>query len=477
MGIRYENFYYVKLLEKCEIALIDIFNNIKINKYTDITRTTVAKSLVVPVVTTYEKNFANWYQNQQAAKKLMPLPIMGLRLKGFTQNSKGRTQSTYLRAIFSKATDQWINDIQPTPYFANYSLSYLCDNRSDLDQFIENILPYFNPQRCLRIKEWDWIPDEERKFQVELLSTDLDWKDETKNESEHRYITVKIEFRLEIDFLRPFEIADLIKYAEINVNIDNIIDKQQAIIYPTDLIDSFKHPFEEIANSIVRGYSILKTMCKTLLKQVDLNGNITYEDVSAPACTSPVNVPDIKQIDLWFDVDANQEPDHSPYERDFTLLPLATRTFIPGFSPGNGEDVGAGGYEVDSTIGWNQILSWFGTNNGLNETPFTFRIKCQFDVNNETDIIFQQLKNKETGNIPAGSVYFEWGLMLGKVYFSFATYGTSALSYTFQTISTLTLNNVDSYTFVFALYDQGSSGLFGYSINDGPTITLPTERL
>lgn len=476
--MRAGSFYYVRTLERVQIALLDMFNDIAVNKYSDINRKNVVKTIKVPLVTHFDKNFANWYQNQSAKKRTMPLPILGLRFKGLTPNTQGRTQPTYARNVFSKATDKWIHDIQPTPYYSNYSLSLLCDNLSDLGQVIENILPYFNPHRFLRIKEFDWVPDLERKIQVEIVGNNIEFQDELQNNSSHRYIKFDIDLRCEIELYRAFELAELIKYAEINLETSDIIDKSQYLVYPSDVIDNIKQPHECVVDGDITGYSILKTACKTLIKQVDLNGNVSFEDISISECTDrPTNVPDLKQLDLWFDEDTDNEDDKSPYERDFTLLNIASRTFIPGFEPGNGDEVSGGGYAVDPNIQWNKILSWFGTNDGLNETPFTFRIKCQFNQNEASDIVFQQLKNDETETIPTGKVFFDWGLMQKKLYFSFSTHGNNALNYTFMSKSELSLNNSDVYLFVFALYDEGRSGIFAYSINDGPYIALETDRI
>ncbi len=477
MGIRYDSFYYVRTLEKVQIALLDVFNDIRINKYSGIDRKQIVKTIKVPLVTHFDKNFANWYENQLVKKPLMPLPILGFRYKGVTANPRERTQSTYPRQIFSKATEDWLRDIQPTPYYANYSLTLLCDQLADYGQVLENILPYFNPNRHLRIKEFDWAPDLERKIQVELVGNNTEFQEEIKNDATHRYITFTIDFRCSVDLYRVFELADLIKYAELNIETDGIVDKKQAIVFPSDIIEGERKPWETTGDTIDEGFSILKTQCTTLLKQVDQDGNVTYENISVNECENrPTNVPDVKQLDLWFDVDSDSEPDHSPYGRDFLLLNMATRNFIPGFAPGNGEEVSGGGYEVDPNVSWNNILTWFGTNNGLNQSPYTFRIKLQFTQANMKDCVFQQLKNKETAEIPEGSVYFDWGLMDGKLYFSFATYGTNALNYTFKTNQALDLNNTDVYYFMFALYDSGKSGIFAYSINDSDFVVLQNTR-
>lgn len=486
-GMRGGEFYYVRTLEKVQIALLDMFNDLRVNKYKGINRKEIDRSIKIPLVTMYNKDFANWYTNNQKKHRLMPLPIAGLRLKGPpTRNVQGATQSTYARALFSKATDQWIRDIQPTPHFIDYTLHFLCDNLSDYGQIVENVLPYFNPARYLRLREWDFAADEfERKIQVHLIGSNVEFQDEIENGPKHRYIKFNIDFRLEVELYRPFEMAEMIKYAELNIATDGIVGKHQAIIYPTDIMEVASggvKPYETVTDSSIPGYSILGTICRTLVKQNEVNGVITYEDVTSPGGLRPAEVPDIKQLDLWFDQDSDLAEDNSPYHRDFTVLNGGSRGYLPGFTPGAGQIVSDGGYEVDPALHWNQILSWFGKNNGLNLTPFTFHVKLQFNENSVKDSVFQQLENKETTEYPAGSVSFEWGLMDGHLYFSFTTYKLlptpgPALSYTFKSSRQLELDNLAVYDFVFALYDEGRSGIFAFSMNNSPHIVLETERL
>ena len=144
----------------------------------------------------------------------------------------------------------------------------------------------------------------------------------------------------------------------------------------------------------------------------------------------------------------------------------------------------ADGYKLANTTQWNQILDWFGTDNGENESPYTFQSILQFKSEPPIpDTIFQYLSNKvvtdSNGNvtIPAGEVFFDWGIIDSRLYFSLKTYGENAMFYTYTTKYKLDLNNTDIYKFVFALYDKGHAGMFGYSIGyDGAMIALETIR-
>lgn len=474
-------FYYVRTQEKVEIALLDMFNNLIVNKYTNLSRTDIARIIRVPIITHYDKNFANWYRNADHKKRPLPLPLGGLRYIGKSPNDANRTQTTYCRNIFSRATDLWLQDIQPTPYYLNYELEFLMDNKSDFGQITENIVPYFNTFRTLRIKEWDFAPDIERKVVVYIEGITDTFEDEIDSATaNHRVIKTNLKLRLEVDWYRPFEVPEIIKYAELNFEIDDFIHKTQILVYPDPIAEQEKKKWETLTPSLKTGYSLLTTCAGTCIKKVDVDGNITWEDVTAPDAIRPTEVPDFKLLSLAFDDDTALATDDSGFDRDFVAITDSTRTFIPDLPPGSGQEV-EDGYKVDDSVDWNKIFNWFGTDDGENENPFTFSIILQFNDDPAVDTIFQYLVNDETtdenGNtIPEGEVFFDWGLMDSKLYFAFQTYGTNALSYTFTTEEQLTLNNTDIYKFKFVLYDKGHEGIFGYSINDGSTIILDTVK-
>jgi hypothetical protein len=569
-------YYYVRTQEKCEIALLDMFNNIKVNKYTDLDRVNYTKTIRVPIVINQDKNFANWFRSVDYKKRAMPIPIGGLRYLNKQENSNNRTQATYARSIFSRATDQWIRDIQPTPYYLFYELEFLTDSKSDFGQITENIVPYFNTTRTLRIKEFDFAPDIERKIPVFLQSVTDTFEDELEARANHRFIKTKFLFRLEVDWYRPFEMPEMIKYAEMNFRIEDFLHKQQIFVYPDPIAQIEKKAWEQLDPSTRTGFTLLKTMAKTLIKQVDLDGNISWEDITVPDADRPTEVPSFNLLHLNFDDDTPLEDDQSGFNRDFVALNDSTREFVPDMPPititnlpfndgsvnittntitvgdnsrntyvaknvirftstgtlpsglvtetdyiintatstgdsdtitlfendgvtpvdiittsdstaiHNLAKIGDAGSNIEdgysSSSSWNKILDWFGTDNGLHESPYTFQSILQFKDDPVPDTIFQYLSNDEVLDdnggvlIPEGEVFFDWGIINSKPYFSFKTYGDDALFYTFTTKNKLLLNNTDIYKFVFVSYDQGHAGMFGYTINDGAMIALETER-
>lgn len=571
-------YYYVRTQEKVEIALLDMFNNIKVNKYTDLERKSYTKTIRVPIVINQDKNFANWFRSVDHKKRPMPIPIGGLRFVNKQENGSNRTQATYARSIFSRATDQWIRDIQPTPYYLFYELEFLMDNKSDFGQITENIVPYFNTFRTLRIKEFDFAPDIERKVPVYLQSVTDTFEDEIEAGPKHRFIKTKFLFRLEVDWYRPFELPEMIKYAELNYHIDDFVHSQQIFVYPDPIAQQEKKAWEQLTPSIREGFTLLKTFARTLIRQEDPDGNVSWEDITTPDAVRPPLVPSFNLLHLNFDDNTPLEDDQSGFNRDFVALNDSTREFVPDMPPvtltdleftnsnvnittneitvgdnsrntyvaennvtfsttgtlptgllpdteyiiatatstgdsdvitlfesdgvtpvditaltpdagihtltkigAAGQDV-EDGYEVAPSVTWNKILDWFGTANGEHESPYTFQSILQFKEDPVPDTIFQYLSNDEVLDdngavlIPAGEVFFDWGIIDSKPYFTFKTYGDNAMFYNFTTKNQLVLNNTDIYKFVFVSYDKGHAGMFGYTVNDGPMIALETVR-
>lgn len=554
-------FYYVRTIEKILIGLIDMFNNMYVNKYDDMSRTTYSRSAKIPIITHNNANFTNFWSSTQYKQQTVPYPIGAIRFVSNTQDAANRPQPTYAREIFSKSSERWIRDIQPTPYVFNFELQFLADNISDLFQIKENIEPYFNEYRTIVIKEWDFAPEIPRPVVVVLTgnTTELN-EDIADNDAAQQIFKVSYQIACHGVYHRPYETPEMIKYAEMNFNIDeDLIHREQLLVYPSDIIRQKKKLWETICPSIRDGYSILHTLSTTLMQRQDSDGSKYYEDVSLkqlllygkfttttyheglklcgvdeynrdtvtntveqpvldenghntydekgnivmetvekdvyvsgdiPAdfdangipiytycesvtddITKPSEVPSFDLLRFNFDYDTPHESDLSGFGRDFVAVNDDTRKFIPNLAPGNGQEV-EGGYAVEDYVDWSKILNWFGDNaKGEIESSYTFKATIQFVEDVPGDTIFQYLSNDETtlsdGTvIPEGDVWFDWGMMNGRLYF---TYHTASKHKTFVS-DAIHPNNQTIYSFYFALYDKGDKGMFGVKANFSETM-------
>lgn len=530
-------FYYVRTIEKILIGLVDMFNNMYVNKYDDMNRTTYSRSAKIPIITHNNANFTNFWSSTQYKQQTIPYPIGAIRFVSNAPDPGNRPQPTYAREIFSRSADRWIRDIQPTPYTFQFELQFQADNISDIFQIKENIEPYFNEYRTIVIKEWDFAPEIPRPVVVVINSNTTELNEEiTDSDAQQQVFKVTYPITCYGVYHRPYETPEMIKYAEMNFHIDeDIIHREQLLVYPSEIIQQKKKLWETVCPTIREGYSILHTLSTTLMQKEDADGSKYYEDVSLKQLllfdrfttttyheglklcgvdeynkdtpcipyddpdtdykilpedfdkngipiytycesvtddiTRPAEVPSFDLLRFNFDYDTPHESDLSGFGRDFVAVNDDTRKFIPNIAPGNGQEV-EGGYAVEDYVDWSKILNWFGDNaNGDIESSYTFKATIQFVEDAPGDTIFQYLSNDETtlsdGTvIPEGEVWFDWGMMNGRLYF---TYHTSSKYKTFVS-DVIHPNKETIYSFYFALYDKGDKGMFGVKTNFSETM-------
>lgn len=521
--------YYVREIEKIMIALLDVFNNLRVNKYSDLARTVKTKTVAVPIVTHQSDDFANWISSTSTKQQLMSVPIAGLRFVSNQRDEANMVQPTYARELLSTSLERFIRDIQPTPMVFNFELEVLSDNLADYFFLKEQIEPYFNSYRTLRIKEFDFAPEFERPIPFKITWSEQidDEKSDTSNE--YQYYHTKYTIEAHGVMHRPYEIPAIIKYAQMNFNVDNLTqDSLQVFVYPDEIARQKKHLWETIEPSIREGYSLLKSLTRTLIRRGDDSGSEYWEDntmqtvfLTNPTVLSttktgnplagdnpvlkgykvdsagnyvldedgdripiydweelvvadvarPTEVPSFDLIHLNFDEDSSFETDYSGLGRDFVAVNDAAREFKPDIAPGNG-NLAPGGYAVDdSQTDWSHILNWFGDNkDGKIESSYTFKATLQFTQQGDT--VFQYLYNPNDVKlsdgtvIPAGEVWFDWGIMDNCLYF---TYHTSSTFKTFKTVE-CKFDNDTIYSFYFVLYNEGASGAFGIKTNFSDTM-------
>lgn len=537
-------FYYVREIEKLLVAIYDMFDNLRVNKYTDANRTEYADTVRVKLVTHYSDDFANWLSTTMSKQQLKVLPVAGLRFVGTSKDDSNLVQPTYAREIYSRRNDFWIRDIQPKPTVFRFELTVLSSNFSDFAQLKENIEPYFNDYRTVRLKEFDFAPEIEQPVPIFLAGVSDSLDDETDNTG-GKFQEYKTTYQLEAHGLmhKPYALPAEIRYAEMNFIVNKQYnDVEQILVYPDEIAKQRRRAWETVDPSIREGYSLLKTFAKTLVRRGEVDGEeywadetiryamLTYneitgsdgaggntginpvlkgyrrdengeyvldadgdripiydwEQVVVDDVERPAEVPSFDLIHLTFDEDSAVASDMSGLGRDFVAVNDDTRKFIPGLPPGNGTNTD-GGYEYDvpasddSRLYWSQILNWFGDNKeGTIESPYTFKATLQFHESVPGDTLFQYLYNPddvtlEDGTvIPAESVWFDWGVMDSKLYF---TYHTTTQNRTFET-ETFEFDNQMIYSFYFVLYDHGRQGIFGVKTNLNDTmVALKTTEV
>ena len=527
-------YYYVREIEKIMIAIMDVFNNLRVKKYKDLNRKDADRTVAVPIVTHNSSNFTNLWASTQTQQEPMPVPIIGFRFTGNSHDDANMVQPCYAREILSPSMQKFIRDIQPTPQVFKFEMTALSNNISDYYQIKENIEAYFNKYRTVRIKEFDFAPEIERPIPFSVAWADS-VEDEKANDSKE-YQLFKTTYTIEAHgvYHRRYEIPAIIKYAQMNFNINNeLIDSLQVFVYPDEIAQQKKQMWETIEPSIREGWSLLKTFTRTLVRKVDEDGDeywkdetlkhydLTYvepteynkvgnpiagynptmkgyktdengnyikdkdgdlipiydwEEVVVGDVNRPVEVPSFDLLHLNFDEDSDTEHDFSGMNRDFVAVNSAAREFVPDMAPGNGS-YAPDGYAAGTD--WSQILNWFGDNkDGKIESSYTFKATLQFKRPN-VDTVFQYLYNPKSVTlsdgtvIPAEAVWFDWGIQDNRLYF---TYHTTTQYRRFVSAKT-DFDDKTIYSIYFVLYNEGQNGAFGIRTNFSDTmIALETKE-
>lgn len=290
-------YYHPKIFERVHYALLDMFNSIELNRYD--ANSNIVKILRVPIVFIYDKNIAEFVMNTTSKNKESKhsAPILGLRFTGLSPNNEGKTTSNHIRKIFNSDSNTYSRDANPMPYILNYTLSLYTETAADYFQLVEQIVPYFDNWRALRIKEFEFN-NLERDIPIGLTGMTPSFQDEERDK--HRSLSMDFNLQLKVDFYKPLMVSNIIKFIESNITLDK---QNVGVIKNTGIenmdIEDYSKALNEIveiggiAKSLVVSTiesksdnsftitlaSVLNPETKTLMLELPLGAKITYAEV------------------------------------------------------------------------------------------------------------------------------------------------------------------------------------------------------
>lgn len=156
------SYFYNRTIKAISYAFLSMFKDIYVVKY-DANNSPV-QNIIVPVTfNTPEKEMHQRKQpqqyidnnNQEQGKRFyLELPRVAIVWDGITYSSQRQTDSNSTIVYQSQTLGSTISDLSPTPFDVNYTVSIRSDSYDYLAQWLEQVLPHFNPKVNLRIKEF-----------------------------------------------------------------------------------------------------------------------------------------------------------------------------------------------------------------------------------------------------------------------------------------------------------------------------------
>ena len=241
-------YFYNESLRKCIIAFGSLFNDIYITRKNS--AGTDVQSLKVPLAYGPKQKFmvrldADPNLDQKVA---ITLPRIGFEIAGFDYDPSRKLNRIIKRKKVANTEDKKLKQIStqhsPVPYNLNFEMFVMTKNSDDGIQIVEQILPFFQPEYTVTIKE---VPEMDVVRDVPIVLNSIGYEDTyTGSFTERRAIIYTFSFVAKayvygpVTTAKPITKADATMYADLQDKAPPRVAKvtQQAIGTP-DADDNF----------------------------------------------------------------------------------------------------------------------------------------------------------------------------------------------------------------------------------------------
>lgn len=215
-----KNYYYYKVFKKTVVQFLDLFNDIQLNRYT---RDGIfLKRITVPLQ--YGPKEKTWYWVNQRKDDEM-LPILGVSLTGVEYSLERQTNKH--RQICASSDETSIQRyLNPVPYDVTFSLGIWALYMYDIDQILEQILPFFQPYVHIRIPIEELSTSFEAK--VNFGSAAPEFESEYADEG-RRVLKYTLDFTVQTYMFKPIEDQGLINEIFVNFYLNDSAWKSKNI--------------------------------------------------------------------------------------------------------------------------------------------------------------------------------------------------------------------------------------------------------
>jgi len=192
-----KNYFYYKALRKTITGFLDAFNDIQIIRY-EADGTTFSKYVEVPIKLAGKEKIWYWL-HERKDDEVLPIITSWITSIDYATERKvnGLTDVCQTSTPSDNSLTKFIN---PVPYNITFTLNIWALYMSDVDQIIEQILPYFDPFIFINVK----IPELNSTFEVKIVFQSC--TPETTNEmpdEEYRVINYSMDFQVQTYMFKP----------------------------------------------------------------------------------------------------------------------------------------------------------------------------------------------------------------------------------------------------------------------------------
>jgi hypothetical protein len=202
-----EQYYYYKVFKKTVVQFLDLFNGININRYDQ--KGTWLKRVTVPLQ--YGPKEKTWYWINQR-KEDEVLPVMSCTLTGVEYSLERQTNKH--REIWAGTDGVTVSRyLNPVPYDINFQIGIWSLYMYDIDQILEQILPFFQPYVYIRIpiEELNTSFEAKTLFNAATPEFESEYADEGR-----RVLKYSLDFTVQTYMFKPVSDSGLIQDIYVN---------------------------------------------------------------------------------------------------------------------------------------------------------------------------------------------------------------------------------------------------------------------
>lgn len=137
----------------------------------------------------------------------------------------------------------------PVPYILNFQLTIYGKTQDDVLQIVEQILPYFNPEYVVTIKE---VPELNINRDIPIVLQSVTYSDDYEGDfTSRRVLQYVLDFTMKTFFYGPIkEDTAIIKDAIVNIHAQKGGSQVEEIVNPLSAMQNDPHKIEEIIKEI-----------------------------------------------------------------------------------------------------------------------------------------------------------------------------------------------------------------------------------
>jgi len=216
-------YYYPRTIRAITVALLDMFNDIRVVKYDKFNNPISEKEVPItfgPVEKYHldrkEDHYFDSDNVEHNKRYYLQIPRIAMIPNGVVYDPERATGVNEWRywmkeslELTESQIDSIVSDYQPTPYNFNFTIYIKNDSMDYMSQILENILPYFNPTLMLRVKEFSFL-NIERDLPVVLDGVGYDFI-EDESVADTRFVNATLNLTVKGYMYRPFLMSKVIK--------------------------------------------------------------------------------------------------------------------------------------------------------------------------------------------------------------------------------------------------------------------------